>query len=325
MSIKWGILGASGIAHRRTMPAINEAEGNELHALMVRDMDRAEKLAQEHEVPYFYDSVDDLLSDPEIDVIHVATPVYLHCEHVIRTAEHGKHVFCEKPMALSVNECKSMIDACEQNGVCLQVCFLLRFHPSYQDIKQMIDNGVLGEIIEARVSLMKLYPIDEGLWRRDPTKAGGGVIMDLGAHAIDLLSFLLGDTTHVTAFIDSRVGKWEVEDSATVIMKMESGAHAISSTSFSVPHGGNMLEIYGSKGSIIIGGGKIKIYLGDDVQEKAQSFVNFYREQAEHFAKYIEGVEPPIIPGVVGLKNMQIISAAYESVRTNQIVPIKAI
>ena len=322
MAVKWGIVGASGIAHRRTMSAINIAENNDLHALMVRDLERAEKLAQEHGVPFYYDSVEDILSDPEVDAVHIATPVYLHCEHVTRAAEYGKHVLCEKPMAMNVDECKRMIDVCEQNGVCLEICFLLRFHPNYRKIKQLIENGDLGEIIEARVSLLKWYPIEEGLWRRDPARAGGGVLMDMGSHAIDLLSFLLGDVSKVAGFINSRIGEWEVEETATVLMETKSGVNIIADVSFAVPHGGNMLEIYGTSGSILVGGGKTKIYLNDGVREESRPGANLYKEQVEHFARYVAGGESPVVPGTAGLKNIQIISAAYESARTGSTVAI---
>jgi len=322
MTLRWGIIGAGGIAHRRTMSAINVAENNKLQALMVRDLERARKLAEEHGVPSYYDSVDGVLTDPEVDAVHVATPVYLHCDHVIRAAEHGKHVLCEKPMAMNVDECKRMMEACHQNGVKLEICFLLRFHPQYREIKQLIENGDLGQIIQARCSLLKWYTIEEGLWRRDPARAGGGVLMDMGPHAIDLLSYLLGDVSMVTAFIDSRIGGWKVEETATVLMQTKTGVHVIASTSFVIPHDGSMLEIYGSKGTVLITGGKVRIYIGDDVRELSGTSENLYTLQVEHFVRYINGKEDPVAPGMAGLKNIQIISAAYESARTGRIVSI---
>ncbi len=323
MLVRWGIVGAGGIAHRRTMSAINEAENSKLQALMVRDLERARKLAEEHGAESYYDSVDGVLWDPEVDAVHIATPVYLHREHVIRAAEHGKHVLCEKPMAMSVDECRSMIDACDQNGVHLEVCFLLRFHPYYREIKQMIADGELGEMIEARTSLMKWYPIDEGLWRRDPVRAGGGVLMDLGPHVIDLLCYLLGDVSKVSASINSRIFKWEVEETGTVLMQMESGAHAIVGSSFVVPHGGTMLEIYGTKGSVWVSGGKLKVCVDDNLQEKSESAGNLYKPQLEHFSRCLGGEEDTIAPGMAGLKNIQVISAAYESARTGRIISIE--
>lgn len=322
MTVRWGILGASGIAHRRTMSAINMAENSQLHALMSRDMERARRMAQEHGAPFYYDSVDDILSDPEVDVAYVATPVYLHCDQVVRAAEHGKHVLCEKPMAMNVAECKRMIDACDANEVHLEICFLLRFHPRYRRIKQLIADGELGEIIEARAPFLKWYPMEEGLWRRDPAKSGGGVLMDLGSHSVDLLTYLLGDVSKVAAFVNSRTAKWEVEETATVIMQMKSGAHAIVDTSFMVPHSESALEIYGTKGSVLIANAKAKIHLNDSVREESEPSGNLFKARVEHFSRYINGEEEPVAPGIAGLKNIQIISAAYESARTGKFVSI---
>jgi predicted dehydrogenase len=304
------------------MLGINMAEDSELHALMSRDLERAKRLAQEHGAPFYYDSVDGILSDPEVDVAYVATPVYLHCDQVVRAAEHGKHVLCEKPMAMSVDECERMIDACDQNGVHLEICFLLRFHPRYRRIKQLVADGEFGEIIEARAPFLKWYPMEEGLWRRDPAKSGGGVLMDLGSHSIDLLTYLLGDVSKVVALVNSRTAKWEVEETATVIMQMKSGAHAIVDTSFVVPHNESALEIYGTKGSVLVAGGKAKTYIHDSVREESEPSGNVFKARVEHFSRYIEGEEEPVAPGIAGLKNIQIISAAYESARTGKIISI---
>lgn len=323
MSVRWGIIGASGIAHRRTMPAINMAENSKLHALMVRDLERAKKLAQEHGAPCYYDSVDGILSNPEVDAVHVATPVYLHCDHVVRAAEHGKHVLCEKPMAMNVDECKRMIDACNRNGVQLEICFLFRFYSCCREIRQLIADGELGEIIEARAAFLKWYPIEEGLWRRDPARAGGGVLMDIGSHSIDLLTYLLGDVSKVAAFVNSRTTKWETEETATVLMQMKSGIHAVVNTSFVVPRSESTLEIYGTKGSVLVAGDqgwRVRIHLNDSIREEFKPYGSLYTIQVEHFSRCIDGEEVPIAPGIAGLKNIQIISAAYESARTGSIV-----
>ena len=322
MAVKWGIVGASGIAHRRTMSGINIANNNELHALMVRDLERAEKLAKEHGVPFYYDSVDGILSDTEVDAAYIATPVYLHCDHVVQAAERGKHVLCEKPMAMNVDECKRMIDACNENGVHLEICFLMRFHPRNREIKQLIADGDLGEIVQVRIPFLKWYPIEEGLWRRTSARAGGGVLMDVGSHSIDLLTYLLGDVSKVVAFANSRTFRWEVEETTAVLMQMKSGAHAIVDASFAVPHSESALEIYGTKGSILVAGGKTKIYVDDSVREESTPSENLYTALVEHFSRCIDGEEEPIAPGIAGLKNIQIISAAYESVRTGRTISI---
>jgi len=326
--VKWGVIGASGVAHRRGMPAINMAEGNELHALMVRDLERAKKLAQEHGAPCYYDSIEGILSDPQIDAVHIATPVYLHCEHVIQTAEHGKHILCEKPMAMNVDECKRMIDACESNGVHLQICFLLRFHSCFQEIRRIVSSGVLGEIIEARVAMLKSYSMEDGVWRRDPIKSGGGVLMDMGAHAVDLLSFMLGDVSEVTMLPSRKIKKWEIEETATVIMKMKNEANAIADVSFVVPYSESTLEIYGTTGTIIAYSGQgyqeynLKIHINNATSEKHKPSENLYKNLFEHYSRFLEGKEEPIAPGIAGLKNIEIINTAYESYLSSKIIHI---
>ena len=314
--IRWGVIGAGGIAHRRTMSAMNEAENTKLQALMVRDMERAKRLAQEHGAESYYDSVEGVLSDPNVDAVYIATPVYLHCHHVILAAESGKHVLCEKPMAINIDECKRMMDACNENGVHLEVCFLLRFDPYFIKIKQLVENYEMGQIIQARASFLKSYSIQDGLWRRDPNMSGGGVLMDMGAHAVDLLSYILGDVSKVTAMVNSRTTGWEVEDTATILMEMENGAFAIADTSYVIPHSDTMLEIYGTKGTALLTGGSewtLKLYLGDKIQEESKPYKNLYKPLLEHFSKCLEDKKESITSGNAGLKNIQIISAAYES------------
>jgi len=231
-------------------------------------------------------------------------------------------------MAMNVDECKRMINACERNAVHLEICFLLRFHPWYREIRQLISNGDFGEVIESRASFLKWYPIEDGVWRRDPTRSGGGVLMDMGSHAIDLLTYLLGDVSKVTALVNSRTAGWNVEETATVLMQMKSGVHAIVDTSFAVPHSESMLEIYGTNGSVIVSSGgewKLKTYLGDSVQEKLKPHENLYKPQVEHFSRCIDGEAEPLAPGIAGLKNIQIISAAYESARTGQAVSVSTL
>lgn len=326
--VRWGIIGASGVAHRRTMPAINMAEDNELRALMVRDIERAKKLAEEHGAPMYYDSVDDLLSDPEVDAVHIATPVYLHCEHVIKSAKHHKHILCEKPMAMNVDECKRMIQACEQNNVLLEIGFTLRFHPCFHEIKSIIDNGEIGKVVQARASLLKSYDIEEGLWRRNPSMSGGGVLMDMGAHAVDLLSFLLGDVSKVAMFANSNIKNWEVEETATLLLQMQNGANAIADVSFVVPYSEITLEIYGTKGTLLLYNGQgyqeynLKLFINGKLKEEFKPTQNLYKNLVEHFSRCLKGEEPPISPGIAGLKNIQIISSAYKSSVTGEIISI---
>lgn len=326
--LRWGIIGASGVADRRMMPAIKLAEGNELQALMVRDIERAKELAKKHGAKSYYNSVDELLSDPNVDAVHIATPVYLHCEHTVKAAEHGKHVLCEKPMAMNVGECQTMIDACRRNGVLLQIAFTLRFNPCFHEIKQILQNELLGDIVEARLCLLKSYDIPEGAWRRNPSMSGGGVLMDMGVHAIDMLCFLLGDVSKVSTLHSSHIKNWEVEDTASVLLKMKNGAIAIADVSFTIPYSDRTLEIYGTKGSLFLFNEeayqayRLKILSEGHSKEELKPSQNLYKNMVEHFQRCVNGQEEPISPALDGLKNVQIVNLAYESFRNNRIVEI---
>ena len=134
--IRFGILGAGSVARRRVIPTMHDLECCKPSALMVRDIDRAEKIAAEFSIGRYYTSVDELLDDLDLDAVYISSPPNLHREHVLAAAERGKHVLCEKPMAATVEDCPSMIEACESAGVRLEVCFVLRGWKIYQKIKQ---------------------------------------------------------------------------------------------------------------------------------------------------------------------------------------------
>ena len=135
------------MAQRRVIPAMKALEACEIGALMVRDLDRARGLAEQHGVPRCYDNADELIGDSELDAVYISSPPNLHREQVEAAARAGKHVLCEKPMALSVDECRRMMDACDAAGVHLQVCFVLRGWPTYGRVREMLASGELGQVV----------------------------------------------------------------------------------------------------------------------------------------------------------------------------------
>ena len=248
MALKWGVLGAGSVAQRRAMPAITKAEDAELYALLSRDGVRAQRLATEHGAQKYYTTVDELLSDEALDAIYVSTPVYLHCEQVIEAAERGFHILCDKPMAMNTEECQRMIDACQANGVHLQICFLFRFHSCFQQIKNWVMEGRLGGIVQGRVPFLKPFPIPPGAWRGNPNQGGGGSLMDLGAHGVDLLRYILGEVTQVSAFCNTVFHRYDVEETGMIMMRFENGAQGFVDTSFAAAGCDLVIEIYGTDG-----------------------------------------------------------------------------
>jgi predicted dehydrogenase len=330
MTVRWGVIGAGGVAKRRTIPEILKARDATLSAVMVRDQARADELAAEFGANHAFSDWRELLKCADVDAVHVATPVNLHREQVIAAAESGKHVMCDKPMAMSAAECSDMIAACKANDVHLQVCFLMRFGSIYRKLKQMISDGRFGDIIEARATIFKGLPIEDDAWRVKKELGGGGPLMDLGAHTIDLLTYLTGPVKSAYAVCMNRASTWNVEDSVSVLMRSVSGAACVVGHSFKAPGGDSVVEIQGTLASAQVAtppGTKqavLRIADADGATTEPVPFENFYQLQAEHFADCLAGKAEPIAPGEAGLHNMAVIEAAYLSCETGKAEEIPA-
>ena len=325
MRLKWGVLGAGSVAQRRAMPAIQKADGAELHALLSRDTKRAERLAHEHGATNAYTTVDALLTDDALDAIYVSTPVHLHCEQVIAAAERGLHVLCDKPMALTPHECREMIAACDANGVHLQVCFLFRFHSCFQQIRTWIDDGRFGKIVHGRMPFLKHYELKPDEWRAQPELGGGGCFMDLGPHSVDLLRYLIGEINAVSAFYSRTTQGTAVEDTGSIFLRFDNGAQAFTDLSFSVSHCDIVLELYGTEGTVWVyndDGWKLKTYFGEEKQLIPSQYEDLYQAQFEHFADCVESGGPAIASGADGLRASEILAAAYRSAETGRIQEI---
>ena len=322
MSLKWGVLGAGSVAQRRAMPAIKKADGAELHALLSRDTARAERLAREHGATKAYTTVDTLFGDDALDAIYVSTPVHLHSEQVIAAAARGLHVLCDKPMALTPQECREMIAACDANGVHLQICFLFRFHSCFQQIRTWIDEGRFGQLVHGRMPFLKQYQLAPDEWRAQPEKAGGGCFMDLGPHSVDLLRYLIGEVNAVSAFYNATGQGTAVEETGGIFMRFDNGAQAFTDLSFSVPQCDIVLELYGTEGTVWVyndDGWKIKTYFDGEQQVIASQFEDLYQSQFEHFAACVGKGVTPITTGVDGLRANEILAAAYRSGETGRV------
>ena len=323
MALKWGVLGAGSVAQRRAMPAITKAKDAELQALLSRDAERAQRLATEHGAQRSYTTVEELLSDETLDAIYVSTPVYLHCEQVVEAAERGFHVLCDKPMAMNTEECQRMIDACDANGVHLQICFLFRFHSCFQQIKNWVAAGRLGQLVHGRVPFLKPFPIPSGAWRGDSNQGGGGSLMDLGSHGVDLLRYIFGEVREVSAFCNSVVHGYDVEETGMIMMRFENGAQGFVDTSFAAAGCDLVIEIYGTDGWVWVyndDGWKIKFSANGESQIIDSPFEDLYQCQFEHFARCVFEGERPMVTGVDGLCTNGILAAAYESDRTGHAV-----
>ncbi|MBP6965112.1 MAG: Gfo/Idh/MocA family oxidoreductase [Armatimonadetes bacterium] len=346
--VKWGVIGAGGIADRRTIPeGIMPASNSELAAIMDVDEPRVKELAWKYNAPRWYASDAELLDDPAVEAVYIATPVNVHVRQAVAAAEKGKHVLCEKPLALTLDESRRIVDACKAAGVKLSVGLMMRYHACHQGIRKAIEDGEIGRPVMARAQLTCWYPQMPGAWRQIPELGGGGALMDLGVHSADLLRCFLGEVEAVTAFVDTTVQDYPVDDSALVLMKFKSGAQGVVESYFSIPDAAaqNALEIYGTKGCILAKGtigqgseGSFTVYSSaeDKGYEAAQTRdasgmavrvvtpdpVNTYCAEIEAFADAILNDAVPPITAEDAIASFAAVLAAYKSSREGRAIKL---
>lgn len=330
MVVKWGIIGCGDVVERRGAPAIHQAANSRIVAVTSRSMGPVRRFARKYNVKKCYDSIDDLLADREVDAVYVATPPHLHRQHTIQCAEAGKHVLCEKPMAVNAQECREMIRVSKNNKVKLAVAYYRRFYPKIRRIKEMLEEGVLGRIGIVRMQNTFLhnspYSMPPREWSMVQEIGGGGCLVDAGSHRLDLLAYLVGEASEVSAFTDMSTSRYEVEDSASLIIKFENGARGLVNFNWNVRNQTDDLEIHGDKGWIVaspLDTERLCVYEGDEVHEHKLPRCEIpHLPVIENFVKSINGEVEVFIPGEEGMKASQIIDAAYESSRTERVVKL---
>lgn len=342
--IKWGVIGSGGIARRRTIPeGIWKARNARLSAVFDINPQVNAEVAKEFDAGRAA-SIGDLL-DGDIDAVYVATPAHLHAEHVRATACAGKHVLCEKPLGMTVAEAEEMIALCRRMGVKLGCAFMMRFVAQHAEALKLIQQGKLGTPTYARAQLSCWYPPIKGAWRQDPAAGGGGALIDMGGHCIDLLEMFFGNASRVSCFINSTVHDYKSEDSAVATLFFENGALGTVDTFFCIPDNSskNVLELYGSRGSILAQGtigqapaGEMLAFLEPDsrdydagqVRDQAQGIViapepvNTYKAEIEEFSQAIIDDRQLLISGELGLRSQKVLAACYESARSGKVVKV---
>ena len=334
--LKWGIIGCGGIADRRTLPGMMLTENCEPYAVMDADINAALRVKEKYGASYAFDKYEDVLALAEVDAVYIASPVFCHKEQALAAARAGKHILLEKPLGLTVADSAEIIEACERAGVKLGVGFMMRYHAYHQAMRELIAKGTIGEIVSMRAQFTCWYPDIEGAWRQTKALSGGGALVDMGIHCIDLLQYISGlGAVECKGFAPTQTFSYEVDDSASVIMRMNNGALAYVDANFNIPDAAAKcpLEFYGTKGSIIaVGtlgqdeGGNVEVLAcpesaGYDAQQNRSlvepiklevSFGNMYTKELEAFANaVINNTEPP-----VNGKNTLLVQKVIEAVYT---------
>jgi predicted dehydrogenase len=251
-SVRWGIVGCGAVCEVKSGPALQQAEGSSLVAVMRRDRAKAEDFARRHGVPIVHATADALVADPAVQAVYVATPPDSHCDIALRAAAAGKPCLVEKPMARTYAECLAMVDAFRRAGVPLWVAYYRRALPRFQLVRQLVADEVVGPITSAQVHLTRPLAAGGVLtdWRVVPEVSGGGLFFDLASHAFDLLDFLLGPIGDAAGFSVNTARAYRAEDVTTAAFQFEAGMVGTGVWNFNAGETVDRLTLSGSTGEI---------------------------------------------------------------------------
>lgn len=253
--IQWGIIGCGDVTEVKSGPAFYKTKDSKLIAVMRRDGEKARDYASRHGVPKWYKDAADIINDPEVNAIYIATPPGSHMQYTLMAAEAGKAVYVEKPMAINYHECKQMIRACASQNVPLFVAYYRRCLPNFLKIKELLDDKVIGDIRFVNIQLYSpaLVVNEKSLpWRVNPAISGGGLFYDLGSHQLDLLDYFFGPVSSAKGQVINQAGLYSAEDLVCASFAFSSGVLGSGIWCFSVSPKDQLdrAEIIGSRGKI---------------------------------------------------------------------------
>lgn len=297
--LNWIVIGIGDISTRRVIPAIQAEPRSRLYGLVTRDPAKTGPYSAKA-----WTTLEAALADPGVDVVYVASPVFLHAPQTIQSLRAGKHVLCEKPMAMNEAEARSMIEAAKKNDRKLAVAYYRRAYPKVLRAKQLLAAGAVGQPVFAELTCHawfdgKAYDgADHGRhWLVDPSKAGGGPLYDIASHRIDVLNFLFGQPQRVSAHLSNAVHHYAVEDNATVMIDYENGVRGIVDVRWNSKVKRDECRIRGTDGEMEMTplNGPELVY--PDGLENLPVQPNVHLPLIENFVDGVEGTAPLIASG----------------------------
>ena len=326
----WGLIGASTIAREWMIPAINEQPDSHVVSVMSSSAERGKKYAADNGIPRSFDDVGALLADPEVDVVYISTTNEKHREQTLQCVQAGKHVLCEKPLALTVEGAQEMVDACNAAGLVMGTNHHLRNAVTHRTLRRMIEEGAIGKPLAARVFHAVYLPAHLQGWRIKDPSTGAGVIMDITVHDTDTLRYVLNsEVKEVTALSAQQgLGAGEIEDAVMGTMRFENGVLAQFHDAFTIAHAPTGFQVHGTDGSLFARDvmtqqpkGKIFIRRGDQQEEvQLDPPENLYAHSIRHFNQAVKGNGQPWATGEDGVKSLAVALAVLESTRTGKAV-----
>lgn len=335
-TVQFGIIGTGMIAatHAEALMRLGNAA---LFMVYDRDLQKAEAFAKRFECR-FARTLEELL-DSSIEAVTIATPSGLHAQSAIPAARAGKHVFCEKPLDISIEKAEEMVRACDENKVRLAAVYPLRFCDSVKWVRNMLDAGYFGAPVLAGGSI-RWYRTPEyyasAAWRGTRALDGGGVLMNQGIHIADLLLHLNGDVSEVSAYTANRLHEIEVEDTIAVSLRFRSGSLGyLEASTACAPGNPKRLELSGTRGSVLLEDDQITRCrfdgeteavktiprATDSMQDSGSPLVSdceLHRRQLEDMADAILNGGEVAVPGREGIRTLKLIHAVYESAESGR-------
>ncbi|MBP1541854.1 MAG: Gfo/Idh/MocA family oxidoreductase [Prevotella sp.] len=256
--LKWGFIGCGEVTEKKSGPAFSEVEGSTVVAVMSRSERRAKSYAERHDIPRWYTDAQELIDDPEVNAVYIATPPSSHATFAIMAMRAGKPVYVEKPLAASYEDCARVNRVSEETGVPCFVAYYRRYLPYFQKVKDIVDSGAIGQTLDVQIRFAvppraEDYAAPDQLpWRVQPDIAGGGYFYDMAPHQLDLLQHLYGVITEVRGIKANRGGLYAAEDTVSACFEFENGLPGSGSWCF-VAHEAareDRIEIVGDKGML---------------------------------------------------------------------------
>ena len=316
--IGWGIIGSSGGAEHTFAPAIEAARGSELRAVLASTRTKAEDFCARHSIEGGYSRLDDFVADKSIDAVWICGPNNMHKAHAVAALAAGKHVLCEKPMAISPAECRAMIAAAKKARRKLQIAYNSRHHPKLQAVQKDWMAGRFGKPVHGRCHLYYPYPVKLGGWHSREKEVGSWAFGDIGTHLIDQLRWFLGDAKKVmAAHTSSPSWGYRTPDHVAAMISFKNGAVGSLSASTGLEPGKARLEFYADNGYIIVENGLLGMEgsLITGIKNGKERIVKLpfsptYKLQVEAFGRHISSRAPFPLAPEDGLANVQLISQA---------------
>jgi predicted dehydrogenase len=324
--VRWGVIGLGHVVVDNVAPAIAASPGSQLLACAGRDPVRTREIAAQIGAERTYRDHDELVSDPDVDIVYVATPNALHKDAVLASARAGKHVLCEKPLALTLSDAHEMDRACRHSRVILRVAFQIRLEKMMRRAREIVASGELGTL--RAISFERTASLTQtGAWRNDPRQ--GGALFDVATHLLDLVPWITGlRYTELSACShpDRRDGK--ADDTIAVLARLADDCHAIVRASREIPYAKNDLVIEGTKGMLSTSAVRwvddywLQVKDASGVREERFVPTPTYRCEVEAMEGELAGTRSVLPDAQEGMYMIELADAILESIKTRRMVPV---